>query len=105
VASSCVRRTGLDGSVSLTAATEAERLVVIGITGVHRPPGTGRLTVRLADLDEHLRAVHGEGLEAVLGPLRDRPGDRAREALGRDAVLARCWSSASRRPGELWGSG
>src|SRR3954451_12794124 len=78
----------LDGAGSLSAPTDAERLVVIGITGVHRPTGVGRLTVRLADVDEHLRAAHGAGLSAVLGPLRDRPGERRHEAVGRDAVLS-----------------
>ena len=85
-----LERTGgvLEGTVSLTAPADDERLVVIGITGVHRPAGVGRLTVRLADLDEHLRAAHGAGLAGVLGPLRDRPGERNREAIGRAAVLS-----------------
>jgi uncharacterized protein (TIGR02679 family) len=97
-----LERTGgsLLGSVSLAAATDAERLVVIGITGVHRPPGAARLTVRLSDLDDHLRAVHGQGLAALFGPLRDRPGDRAREAVGRDAVLS--YAADSRHSGQGW---
>ena len=97
-----LERTGgrLDGSVSLTAPSDAERLVVIGITGVHRPSGVGRLTVRLADLDEHLRALCGVGLAGALGPVRDRPGERRREAAARDAVLAR--ATAGRYAGEVW---
>jgi uncharacterized protein (TIGR02679 family) len=85
-----LERTGgrLDGTVSLSAPTDAERLVVIGVTGVHRPAGVGRLTVRLSELDEHLRAAYGDSLAAALGPLRDRPGERRREAVGRDAVLS-----------------
>ena len=85
-----LERTGgsLDGTVSLSAPTDDERLVVIGVTGVHRPVGVGRLTLRLAELDEYLRAACGEDLVATLGPLRDRPGERRREAVGRDAVLA-----------------
>lgn len=85
-----LERTGgsLDGSVSLTAPSDAERLVVIGITGVHRPAGVGRLAVRLADLDEHLRTAYGQGLAAVLGPVRDRPAERRREVAARDAALA-----------------
>lgn len=84
-----LERTGgnLDGHVSLAAPSEDERLVVIGITGVHRPAGVGRLSVRLAEIDEHLRAAYGVGLVTVLGPLRDRPAERARTAVGRDAVL------------------
>lgn len=78
----------IDGAVSLSAPTDAERLVVIGVTGVHRPVGVGRLTVRLAQLDEYLRAAYGDGLAAVLGPIRDRADERSREAVGRDAVLS-----------------
>src|SRR5689334_17321765 len=76
-----LERTGgsLDGTVSLGAPTDAERLAVIGITGVHRPPSVGRLTVRLTDVDSHLRAAYGTGLAAALGPLRDRPGERKQE--------------------------
>jgi uncharacterized protein (TIGR02679 family) len=97
-----LERTGgrLDGTVSLSAPSEAERLVVIGITGVHRPTGVTRLTVRLADLDEHLRAAHGAGLAATLGPLRDRPGERTREAVARDAVLS--FAAESRHANEPW---
>jgi uncharacterized protein (TIGR02679 family) len=97
-----LERTGgrLEGAVSLSAPSDAERLAVIGVTGVHRPVGAGRLTVRLADLDEHLRAVHGTGLAAVLGPLRDRPGERKQDALGRDAVLS--FAAGSRHAGHGW---
>ena len=97
-----LERTGgsLDGAVSLSAPTDAERLVVIGVTGVHRPAGAGRLTVRLTELDEHLRAAYGDGLAAVLGSLRDRPGDRKREAAGRDAVLS--LAAEGRHAGSVW---
>jgi uncharacterized protein (TIGR02679 family) len=97
-----LERTGgsLDGTVSLGTPTDEERLVVIGITGIHRPAGTGRLTVRLADIDAHLRAVHGVGLAETLGPLRDRPGERRREAMGRDAVLA--LAADSPHSGSAW---
>jgi uncharacterized protein (TIGR02679 family) len=86
--------------VSLSTPTEAERLVVIGITGVHRSAGVTRLTVRLADLDEYLRAAHGAGLAATLGPLRDRPGERKRESLGRDAALS--VAAGSRHADQGW---
>ncbi|GIF75990.1 TIGR02679 family protein [Asanoa siamensis] len=97
-----LERTGgrLDGAVSLSAPSDAERLTVIGITGVHRPASVGRLTVRLAELDEHLRAVHGAGLAATLGPLRDRPHEREAESSGRDTVLA--FAAGSRHAGEQW---
>jgi uncharacterized protein (TIGR02679 family) len=97
-----LERTGgsLDGTVSLTAPSDAERLVIIGITGVHRPAGVGRLTVRLADLDEHLRAAYGVGLAGALGPVRDRPGERRREAVARDAAFA--LAAAGRHAREMW---
>ncbi|WP_432833822.1 TIGR02679 domain-containing protein [Dactylosporangium sp. CA-092794] len=97
-----LERTGgsLDGSVSITTPSDDERLVVIGITGVYRPIGVSRLTVRLDDVDAHLRATHGAGLATVLGPLRDRPGERRRAAVERDALLTR--AAGSRHAGSPW---
>lgn len=97
-----LERTGgrLDGSVSLTAPSDAERLVVIGITGVHRPPDVGRLTVRLADIDAHLRAVYGSDLAEALGSVRDRPAERRTEAAARDAAFA--LGAAGRHAGDVW---
>lgn len=100
-----LERTGgrLDTAVSLTAPTDDERLVVIGITGSHRSAGAGRLTVRLSDVDEHLRAAHGVGLPQVLSataPLRNRPADVKREAVARDVVLA--VANDSRHAGAGW---
>lgn len=88
-----LERTGgrLDTAVSLSAPTHDERLVVIGITGAHRSVGAGRLTVRLSDVDEHLRSAYAVSLPEVLAtaaPLRNRPADAKREAVARDAVLA-----------------
>ena len=88
-----LERTGgrLDGRISLTAATDDERRVVIGLTGRHRGPDTTRLSVSLGELDAGLRRVQGEGLCDVLtrlgGPLRDRPAEAAAEAAARDAAL------------------
>jgi uncharacterized protein (TIGR02679 family) len=114
-----LERTGgsLDGRISLGAPTDAERLVVIGVTGAHRSAGSGRLTVRLAELDAHLRAAYALGLAEVLAldaPLRDRPGEAKRDAVARDALLsfarqcrhAGCgwyeeWLDAVRRDGTL----
>ncbi|WP_239135522.1 TIGR02679 domain-containing protein, partial [Actinoplanes derwentensis] len=85
-----LERTGgsLDGSVSLAAPDEAERHLVIGVTGVHRPAGVSRVTVRLAEMDTFLRDAYGIGLAEVVGPFRDRPGERVRETGGRAALLA-----------------
>lgn len=100
-----LERTGgsLDGAVSLSLPTDAERLVVIGITGVHRTAGVSRLTVRLAELDEHLRAAYGDGLAAMLGPMRDRAGERRRESAGRAAVLS--VAAEGRHAGAGWYDG
>ncbi len=114
-----LERTGgaLDGTVSLTAPTEAERLVVIGVTGVHRSVFSGRVTVRLADLDRYLREAHGAGLAEVAAagaPLRNRPAEARSEARARDSVISlaqRCrhagaawygsWLAGLRRDGTL----
>jgi uncharacterized protein (TIGR02679 family) len=89
-----LERTGgrLDGTVSVRTPTEAERRLIIGITGVHRSADSARLVVRLADLDAYLVQAYGCRLAAAVAdqagsPLRDRPADRRREALARDAAL------------------
>ena len=91
-----LERTGgsLDGSVSVTSPDEAERRAIIGITGHHRYASAGRLTVRLADLDEAVREVlaDGRGLAGLLAsrggaPLRDRPAERERLASGVDTCV------------------
>ncbi len=88
-----LERTGglLTGRVSVGSPDDAERKAVIGITGVHQPAGTKRLTVPLADLDDALRRATGLGLGEVLtavgGPLRDRPGDAARLAAARAELI------------------
>lgn len=81
-----LERTGgqLDGTLSLKDPSEAERRVVIGITGGYRPETVRRLTIRLADLDAALSRSYGGGLLKTLaaldGPVRDRPAERARES-------------------------
>src|SRR6266567_1535267 len=78
-----LERTGgeLIGRISVAQPDEAERRVIIGITGVHQPAGTKRLTVPLVELDGALRRATGLGLQAGLaalgGPLRDRPAEAA----------------------------
>ena len=97
-----LERTGgnLDGSVSLSTPDEAERHVVIGVTGVHRPAGVGRVTVRLAEIDAFLRDAYGTGLLAAVGSFRDRPGERAVLAEARDSL--RALAATSRYTGEPW---
>ena len=81
----------LAGVVNLSAPTDDERRLVIGITGVHRPTTASRLAVRLADLDDYLRQATGTGLAdtlAATAPLRDRPGEIRQAAVVRDALLS-----------------
>jgi uncharacterized protein (TIGR02679 family) len=95
-----LERTGgaLGGSVGLNAPTEAERRVVIGITGSYRPQTVQRLTVGLAALDTALRQRYGTGLYDTLvmlgGPLRDRPAQREAERRGRTEAIAAASESA-----------
>jgi uncharacterized protein (TIGR02679 family) len=88
-----LERTGgrLDGKIGLSAPTDEERRVVIGLTGRHRVPSAGRLTISLDELDAGLRR-RGENLIEVLtqigGPLRNRPAEVAIEAAARETALA-----------------
>lgn len=100
-----LERTGgdLGGSVSLPEPDDDERRIVIGITGVHRSAGVSRLTVRLADLDAHLRSLCGADLATVVSvtaPLQNRPRDRKREALERESLLS--IAADSRHAGSGW---
>ena len=97
-----LERTGgeLTGRISVAQPDEAERRVIIGITGVHQPAGTKRLTVQLAELDGALRRGTGLGLQAVLaalgGPLRDRPAEAASLASARADLVATAEASPLR---------
>src|SRR5712692_1621657 len=83
---------GLTGRISVAQPDDAERKAIIGITGVHQPAMTKRLTVSLADLDAALRRATGLGLAAVLaalvGPLVDRPAKAAGLAAARAVLIA-----------------
>lgn len=101
-----LERTGgtLDGTISLKDPSEAERRVVIGITGGYRPETVKRLTVHIGDVDLALRETYGGGLLKTLaaldGPLRDRPAERAREDDRRTKALAALSSGSLGR--EAW---
>ena len=88
-----LERTGgsLHGSISLAAPSEAERMVIIGATGVYRPASANRVRLPLTALDAYLREAHGASLSDVVSaaaPLRNRPGEAKREQLARDAALS-----------------
>lgn len=94
----------VEGSIGITAPSEAERRVVIGITGAYRPEGARRLTVDLADLDSALAAAHGSGLVATLtalsGPLRNRVAERRCEDDERGRLITVL--ETTRFHGEPW---
>ncbi len=89
-----LERTGgeLSGRGSAAAPDDAERKAIIGITGIHQPAGTRRLTVPLADLDAALRGAAGLALEDALaalgGPVRDRRAEAASLACARTSLIA-----------------
>jgi uncharacterized protein (TIGR02679 family) len=101
-----LERTGgaLGGSVGLNAPTDAERRVVIGITGSYRPQTVQRLTIGLTALDAALRQRYGTGLHHALvmlgGPLRDRPAQREAERRGRTEAIAAVGESVL--AGQAW---
>jgi uncharacterized protein (TIGR02679 family) len=102
-----LERTGgsLDATVAITAPTDAERRIVIGVSGVYRSVRASRLAVRLDELDHYLTEVVGRGLVMVLqdpdgSPLRDRPGERRLELAARAEFLRLADNSV--HSGALW---
>jgi uncharacterized protein (TIGR02679 family) len=88
-----LERTGgsLSATVTVKQPDDAERKVIIGITGQYRPEGAIQIAVRLADLDAAVRESTGGGLRDLLErigpPVKDRPADRRRLADGREATV------------------
>jgi uncharacterized protein (TIGR02679 family) len=88
-----LERTGgdLTRTVTVKSPDDRERRAIIGITGQYRPEGVSILAVRLADIDLAVREATGYGLIALLeriGPrLKDRPAERQRLSVGREAAL------------------
>ncbi len=82
----------LTGRISVADPDDAERKAIIGITGLHQPAGTKRLTVSLAALDAAVSRGAGYGLVPLLtelgGPLRDRPAAAASLAESRAELIA-----------------
>jgi uncharacterized protein (TIGR02679 family) len=89
-----LERTGgdLTGRISVADPDDAERKAIIGITGVHQPAGTRRLTVSLAALDAAVSRGAGCGLVPLLtalgGPLRNRPAAAASLTASRAELVA-----------------
>jgi uncharacterized protein (TIGR02679 family) len=95
-----LERTGgqLTGRIGVTDPDDAERKAIIGLTGVHQPTGTKRMTVHLAELDDALSRATGLGLAGVLAvlgdPLRNRPAAAASLATARARLIAVAEGSA-----------
>jgi uncharacterized protein (TIGR02679 family) len=89
-----LERTGwsLTGRISVADPDDAERKAIIGITGVHQPAGTKRLTVSLVALDAAVAQGSGHGLAELLTalgpPLRNRPVAAASLAASRAELVA-----------------
>jgi uncharacterized protein (TIGR02679 family) len=89
-----LERTGgeLTGSIGLSRPTEAERRVIIGITGRHRGADVATLRVDLSQVDDAIHDGYGVGLLTALatkdGPVRNRPVERAEEESARGHALA-----------------
>ena len=89
-----LERTGgqLTVRISVADPDDAERKAIIGVTGVHQPAGTRRMTVPLTQLDAALSRATGLGLAAVLAvlgePLRNRPAETALLADARTGLIA-----------------
>jgi uncharacterized protein (TIGR02679 family) len=81
----------LSKTVSVDHPSEAERTLIIAMTGSHRPAGTTRLRISLRELDEAIRADTSMTLIALLErlgpPVRNRPGERARLNTARATAL------------------
>lgn len=96
----------LNGSITLTAPSEEERRLVIGMTGMHRPAGAKSVKISLQVLDEAVFREFEVSLVAALarlhGPVRNRPAERADEAAARVAASADARRRVGRHASEAW---
>lgn len=81
----------LTRTVTVKTPDDRERRMIIGITGQYRPEGVSVLAVRLGDLDDAIREDTGYGLTYLLEtlgpPLKNRPAERQRLTMGREAAV------------------
>ena len=96
----------LDGIITLTLPSEEERKLIIGLTGLHRPPGVKSVRIPLAALNEAVVAECGMpligALEVLQGPIRNRPAERSEEAHTRVDALADARRRAGRHADDPW---
>ena len=95
----------LDGIITLTLPSEEERKLIIGLTGLHRPPGVKSVRIPLTALNEAVVAECGMpligALEVLHGPVRNRPAERLGRGTGPGRRAGRCPPAgrrACRRP-------
>jgi len=105
VARKSLEATGGDLTRTVTVKTpdDRERRAIIGITGQYRREGVSVLVVRLEVLDQAIREATGYGLvhllESTGPPLADRPAERQRLVLGREAAVRSAEDSFLRETG------
>ena len=96
----------LDGTIRLTAPTDDERRLVIGMTGTHRPPGVAAVTVGLGVLNramiERFSLTVAEALAVLDGPVRDRPAERLAEQAARESALSAATARAGAHARQEW---
>lgn len=96
----------LTGAVRLTEPSEAERKLIIGITGMHRPASVRSVKIQLGDLDAAVDRTCGMSLAAALavlhGPVRNRPAERSEEAGAKLEAERDARSRAGRHGAEPW---
>jgi uncharacterized protein (TIGR02679 family) len=103
-----LERTGgrITGTVGLKNPTDAERRVVIGITGRYRGFDVATVRIDLAEIDQALLDRYDAGLLAVLatlhGPVRDRAAEKADEQVRKADALAEARRRGRSQAGEPW---
>ena len=94
------------GAVTLSSPSEDERKLIIGLTGMHRPPGVKSIRIQLDALDEAIESEFEMSLAAALavlsGPVRNRPAERSDEQQARADAVADARQRAGPHASESW---
>ena len=96
----------LSGTITLADPDEDERRLIIGLTGVHRPPGVRAVRIGLRQLDAAVAAETGlslvDALAVLDGPVRNRPAERSAEVRARDEAVANAAARAGSHADRPW---